>query len=1059
MKNPVQPLFETEDHATMSLSEFSIHRPVTVLMAVLILILLGGIAFVRLPVDLMPDIVYPTISVRAEYPGVAPEEMENLVARPLEEAFSSAPGVEEIRSSSTEGSTSVSVSFNYGANLDEAANELRIRLDRRRNTLPEDMDPPIMFKFDISQFPIMFMTVSSDTQDPKSLRHFVEKQLQYRLERVPGVAQLTIRGGLRREIHVDVNLEKLRSLRLSVAQVVRIVTQENLNRPVGPVAEGRFDVLLRTQGVFQNLDQIRNLVVTTRDTVPVYLRDIATVEDSHEEVRQMVSVNSSPAVRLFVNKQSGSNTVEVSNAVWKEIDRIHKDYPNVRITSTGDSAQYIRAAVNNLKDATIQGGALAILILLLFLRSFSSMLIIGVAIPISVISTFVLMYLAGFTLNTVSFGGLALGVGMLVDNAIVVLENIFRLREAGERPKDAALKGSKQVGLAITASTLTTVVVFVPVLFMRGSSAVTFQQLAYVVAFSLLCSLLVALTLIPMLCTRFLRNAASSNGRSRFFGAIYTWVGTGQVRLTQSYGSVLQWSLKHRPVVLTAAILLLAGSVRLASLIGVELQPETDEGEVRVTVEMEPGTRVEVTDAHMQQLSRIVNQNVPEVENLMVESGGGGFSRSSGQHLGELRIRLVDQRHRTRSAQQIANELRLLLANQPGVIVRTRVSGGMIRRGSRSGGGDRLQVEVRGHEFDVLEDLANQVRSAMAAIPGVPDVQVSRQPGMPEMLVSVDRIKASTMGLNVSDIADALETAVGGRRTSMYRQQGDEFNILVRLQERDRLKLSQVGKIPLTTVAGETIPAETVVRMRRQEGPVSIDRADQERIITVSGTLADRDLGSVMTELDAALRQISRPAGYEFKYGGEYEEQQENFRELTFAAILALILVYMVMASQFESLRDPFIILFSIPLAAIGVVGILVLTHTTFNMQGFLGVIVLAGVVVNNAIILIDCMNQLRRQTGYAVHDAVVTGCTRRLRPILMTTITTVLGLIPMSLGIGEGGELQAPLARVIIGGLVTSTLITLVVIPIVYLMLEERTERVRTHESSRRGTEPVPAR
>jgi HAE1 family hydrophobic/amphiphilic exporter-1 len=374
----------------------------------------------------------------------------------------------------------------------------------------------------------------------------------------------------------------------------------------------------------------------------------------------------------------------------------------------------------------------------------------------------------------------------------------------------------------------------------------------------------------------------------------------------------------------------------------------------------------------------------------------------------------------------------------------------MTRRGSRtgSGGGERLQVEIRGHEFEVLQDLADNVRAAMAAIPGVPDVQVSRQPGMPEMLVSVDRIKASTMGLNVSDIADAMETAVGGRRTSMYRQQGDEFNILVRLQERDRLKLSQVGKIPLTTPVGETIPAESVVHMRRQEGPVSIDRADQERIITVSGTLADRDLGAVMRDLDAALQQIPRPAGYEFKYGGEYEEQQENFRELTFAAILALILVYMVMASQFESLRYPFIILFSIPLAAIGVVGILVLTHTTFNMQGFLGIIVLVGIVVNNAIILIDYINQLRRESGYDLRDAVITACTRRLRPILMTTITTVLGLVPMALGIGEGAELQAPLARVIVGGLTTSTLITLVVIPLIYTLLEERTERVRARHA-----------
>lgn len=1033
----------------MNLPEFSIRNPVTVLMGTSVLILLGGISLVRLPVDLMPEMVYPTISVRAEYPGVAPEEMENLVARPLEEAFGSAPGVEEITSSSSEGTASIRVSFVYGTNLDEAANELRIRLDRRRNSLPEDMEPPVMFKFDVSQYPILFLTVAAQDMDPRTLRHFVEKQIQYRLERVPGVAQFTVRGGLRREIHVDLDLEKLRALNLSVADVVQMVRQENINRPVGPVREGRFEVLLRTQGEFQNLDQIRNLVLTSRNGVPVYLRDVALVEDSHEEVRQMVSVNGAAAVRLFVYKQSGANTVDVSNNVWKEVERIHKDYPNVRIGTTGDTADYIKAAIANVKSATIQGGALAILVLLFFLRSVSSMLIIGVAIPVSVIATFAVMHGAGFTLNTVSFGGLALGVGMLVDNAIVVLENVFRHREQGKSIFQAAIEGSREVALAVTASTLTTVAVFVPVLFLQGTAAVTFKQLAYVVTFSLLCSLIVALTVVPVLCSRYVRTS-QSNG-SGALSAISRWIGGVQDRMNENYGAAIRWSLAHPAMVLGTSAVLLAGSYTLVPLIGIELTPETDEGEVRANVELEPGTRVEVTDQLMQEMAKVARQAVPETQTLMVETGGGGFSRSNATHMGELRLRLKPLAERTRSAKEIAAALRPALATRPGVVVRTRVSTGMTSRGSRSGssdGGDRLTVEVRGHDLQTLEELAEQVRAAMIAIPGVPEAQISRQPGMPEMLVTVDRLKAATMGLNVSNIADAMETAVGGRRTSMFRQQGDEFNILVRLKERDRMSLSQVGLIPLLTVGGRTIPAESVVKLRRQEGPVSIDRADQERIVIVSGTLGDRDLGSVMRDLDASLQRIARPMGYEFKYGGEYEEQQENFRELTFAAILAIVLVYMVMASQFESLRDPFIILFSIPLAAIGVVAILVATATTFNMQGFLGVIVLVGVVVNNAIILIDCVNQLRREENMTVKDALVTAGTRRLRPILMTTSTTVLGLIPMALGIGEGAELQAPLARVVIGGLASSTLITLIVIPVVYSLLERRSEQSATHRS-----------
>lgn len=1012
-------------------------------MACLIAILLGAIAFVRLPVDLMPEMVFPTISVRADYPGVAPEEMENLVARPLEEAFSAAPGVEQISSLSTAGQASIRVSFVHGTNLDEAANELRSRLDRRRAALPEDMEPPIMFKYDVAQFPILFLTAASADMDQKQLRHFVEKQILYRLERVPGVAQLAVRGGLRREIHVDLDLAKLRALGLSVAQVVQVVRAENLNRPAGPVHEGEFEVLLRTQGEYRTLEDIRSLVVTTRGGVPVYLRDLAEVEDSHEEVRQLVSVDGDPAVRLFVYKQSGANTVEVSDAVWREVARINQDYPNLRISTTGDSAEFIRAAIGNVKNSAIQGALLAILILLVFLRSLSSTTIIGVAIPISVISTFTLMHFYGFTLNTISFGGLALGVGMLVDNAIVVLENIFRHREEGMTPRQAAVQGSREVAGAVTASTLTTLAVFVPIVFISGISSITFRQLAYVVAFSLLCSLAVALTVVPVMCSRFLRRGDSRRNLGPLT-RIADGFGAAQQTLSEQYSHLIRWSLRHRAVTMITATGLLGLALLGAPLIGVELSPEPDEGEIRVNVDLEPGTRVEVTDDVMQRLARILRDQVPEARNIMVESGAAGGFRSSGQHQGELRLRLVSRSERSRSAKEISMAIRPLLQIQPGMTVRTYVRSGMFRSSSSSSE-DRLAVQIRGHDLEILGDLAAKVRDVMASIPGVPEVQVSRQPGMPEMLLQVDRIKASTMGLNVSDIADAMETAVGGRRTSMYRQRGDEFNIVVRLKAQDRLSLPMVGKIPLVTPSGQVIPAESVVRMKRQEGPTSIERLDQERLITVSGTLGDRDLGSVTRDLAARLRDIPRPTGYEFTFGGEYEEQQEAFRELTFAALLAFLLVYMVMAAQFESLRDPFIILFSIPFAAIGVIGLLVLTQTTFNMQAFLGVIMLVGIVVNNAIVLVDYTNQLRREHGFAVREAVVAAGARRLRPVLMTTLTTVLGLTPMALGIGEGSELQQPMARVVIGGLLSSTMITLVFIPVIYSLLEDRAGRERS--------------
>jgi HAE1 family hydrophobic/amphiphilic exporter-1 len=926
--------------------------------------------------------------------------------------------------------------------LDEAANELRSRLDRRRREMPEDMDPPIMFKFDISQFPIMFLTVNSSTMDPKELRHFVEKSLQPRFERVPGVAQFSVRGGLRREIHVDLNLAKLKALDLPVARVVEVVQRENLNEPIGYVREGRFEVLLRTKGEFDNLNQIRNLVVTTREGVPVYIRDIAIVEDSHEEVRQLVSVDGNPAVRMFVNKQSGANTVKVSDAVWEEIADVHRDYPNISITASGDSAEFIKRAISNVSDSAWQGALLAVLVLLFFLASFSSAVIIGIAIPVSVISTFALMYFNGFTLNTVSFGGLALGVGMLVDNAIVVLENIVRHREEGKDAREAAIIGSREVGMAITASTLTTVAVFVPVVFIQGVSAVTFQQLAYVVSFSLLCSLVVALTIVPLLCSRYLTTSRDPRARASVAMKLFHASSAFIDRVADAYGRVISWSLAHPKAVLGSAAAAFALSLYLMPLIGVELQPEVDEGELRVNVELEPGTRVEVTNEMMSRLEQVVREQIPEVKTMMTESGGGGF-QNNGQNTGELRIRLVDRGQRTRSAAEIAAILRRELLIEPAMLVRINISSGMFRRSSSSGsqGGDRLSVEVRGHDLETLQQLADRVQEVMSRIPGVADVQISRRPGLPEMVVLVDRDKASTLGLNVSDVANTFRTAVGGRRSSMYREEGDEYNILIRLQENDRLALSQIGGVALSTPTGRTVLAESVVQMRRQEGPVSIDRKDQERIIVVSGTPDGRDLGSIVGDLDEELRQIDRPQGYEFAYGGEYEDQQKAFRDLTFAAILALVLVYMVMAAQFESWRDPFIVLFSIPLASVGVVLVLLLTGTTFNMQAFLGVIILVGIVVNNAIVLIDYTNLMRREHNMELYEAIVTSGSRRLRPILMTTITTALGLVPMALGIGEGGELQAPLARTIIGGLTTSTLITLVVIPVVYMLLERRHE------------------
>ncbi len=1006
-------------------------------MAVMVCLLLGFIAFLEIPVDLMPEVNYPTLSITTDYEGVGPEEIETLISRPMEQIVAAAPGVERVTSTSSEGRSSVRVEFVYGMDIEVAADEVRSRLDRGRRTLPDEIEPPTIFKFDVTQFPIMFLTVATAEMDPRELRMFTEKNILYRFERIQGVGQVRVGGGLRREIHVDLNLEKLRALDLSVAQVVSTVRNENLNRPVGPVKEGRFDVLLRTSGEFDNVNQILNVALASRDGIPIYVRDIAEVEDSHPDIRHYVGVNGKEALRLIMFKQSGSNTVKVSEAVWEEVGYIHRDYPHVRIQKTMDTADFINAAIQNVQAAAGVGAVLAVFVLVLFLRSLSSTLIIGVAIPISVISTFALMYFNGFTLNIVSFGGLALGVGMLVDNAIVVLENIYRHREEGAAPGAAALVGSREVATAITASTLTTIAVFVPVMFIGGYAAQTFQQLAYVVSFSLLCSLIVALTVVPALCAK---RSGTGSGSLR----ILRYAESAMDTMAANYSGAIRWSLRNRFIVTAVAAGLFVCAIWLTGYVGVELEPQVDEGQIRINLESEPGTRAEVTKEIVDRMEAIVMDKVPEVEYIMTEAGSDSPFRSIATHIGELRITLADQADRTRTAREITNMLRpLLMAVAPGVQLRTRISSGNF--GRRRGGGnsdDRLQVTIRGYSPATTQRLALEVRDAMFSVDGVAEAEVSRRPGSPEMVVRVDRLKAASMGMSVAEVADTLETAVGGRRSTFYREEGDEYDIVVRLREEDRLELSQVGRIPLRTPRGELIYADDVVRLDRQEGPIEISRVDQERIVYVSGTIADRDLGSIIADLRVELAKINRPDGYEFRFGGEWEDQQESFRELTFAAILALLLVYMVMAAQFESLRDPFIILFSVPLAAIGVVTMLVITETTFNMQGFLGVIVLVGIVVNNAIVLIDYTNQLRRDHGYGIFDSVITAGGRRLRPILMTTVTTVLGLTPMALGLGEGSELQVPMARVVIGGLLTSTLITLVFIPVVYASLEELAER-----------------
>ena len=1019
----------------MSLPDIAIRRPVFITVVFLIVTLLGGISFMQLPVDLMPDVSFPTLSVRTSYPGVGPEEMEELVSIPLERALSSTPGVEEITSTSSEGSSQIRLSFSWGTDLDSATDEIRTRLDRVRGLLPEDASATTVFKFDVSTFPIMFMGVSGD-MNPRELREFTDKQIQYRFERIPGVAQAVVWGGLEREIHVNLDRAKLHALRISPAQVVAALRRENVNEPVGKVVEGDFEVLMRTQGEYLSLGEIRRTMVTQRQGQPVYIADVAQVEDSSQEIRNVVRVNGKPGLRMGVWKQSGVNTVEVAREVQKEIERLNRDFPQIHINSIIDTSTFIKRAVANVRNAALYGSMLAVFILLLFLRNLRSTLVVAISIPISVIAAFGLMYFYGFTLNIVTFGGMALGVGVLVDNAIVVLENIFRHRQDGMEKKEAARKGTKEVAMAITASTLTTIVVFLPVIFMSGVAGVVFQQLAWVVSFSLFSSLLVSLTLVPLLSSRFVR-VREPNPDSWQYGLVHRttlWLEA----LDKSYARAIGFSLRHRGLIISATLALLISSFLLLPFIGLELEPQTDQGDVRINLELPEGTRLEVTEQFALRAEEIIQELVPEVENVMTEVGSAGGWQSASVHTASIRLSLVPQSERLRGSQEIARALQPAFDQFPGVISRIRAGGGGFMMRGGQGGGDRLSLNIRGYDLSESAALAVQIKRLMESIEGVSDARISRSAGRPESHIIIDRDKAATMGLSVSDIATTIRTSVGGTTATYFREGGQEYEILVRYQEKDRLSSEDVMAIPIQTPSGLVVPLQSLVRLERSEGPLAIQRKDQQRIVTVSGNLSGtRDMGSIVRELQGELRSLDVPPDLAIVFSGEWEEQQEAFFYLQLSFLLAVVLVYLVMAAQFESFRYPFLIMFSLPLASIGVVLALFLTDTSFNIQAFVGVIMLVGIAVNNAIVLVDYVLQLQRDHGFSLVDSLVTGGRRRLRPILMTTMTTVLGLTPMALGIGEGAELQAPMARVLIGGLISSSLITLFLVPTLFLTME----------------------
>jgi HAE1 family hydrophobic/amphiphilic exporter-1 len=1022
----------------MSIPRLAIERPITMFMLSGVIMLIGLLALMRLPVDLMPDISLPSITVRVGYPGVGPLEMEELVTRPLEQALSAVAGLERIESTSSEGSSRVTLNFAWGTDLNEAADDVRNRLDRVRGRFPEEAEAPIMFKFDANTFPIMGVGVEGDF-DRVRLREIAEHDLSQRLERVPGVAAVTVDGGLRRQIHVLLSKEKIRALNLPVDRVVNLLRTENQNIPLGEIDEGDRTYLVRSQGQFENLNEIRDLVVLTQGGVPVYMKDIADVRDSTEDFRSFTRINGRPGVRLRITKQSGTNTVEIADGVRAEVARINQQVPGIQLTVLDDSSVFISRAIDSVKEHAMVGGFLVMLIIFLFLRDIRATFIVFTSIPISVIGTFALLYFNGYTLNTMTFGGLALGIGMIVDASIVVLENTFRHMEHGKSRMQAAIDGSEEVWSAILASTLTHIAVFVPLLFLTGVSSILFKQLSVVVMFSLTMSLFVAVTIVPVLCSRLLKLPPPAEERRGITGRMYTASERFLNNMDERYSRVIRLALHHRPTVIGLGTAAVVAAVLIFPTIGFELMPQADEGEVRVTAELPVGTRIERSEEVALRLEGLAKEYVPEAEDIITNAGGGGFM-GGGSNRVQVQLRLVTKDKRERSSETIARDLnRQLPGIIPGVIIQTRASGGNQQFNRITGGGDgsRLALEIRGDDLQQAQQVAQSAKNVMDKVPEVRNARVGRDDGRPELAIQVDRPKAALLGLSVTAVANSIRTSVGGTQAAFFRESGNEYPIVVRLREEDRERVEDLNDLLIGTPQGQVLQAKNLLTLRNQAGPTEIERKNQERIIRVTAE-PETTLSRALNAVNARLSEVRVPEDFSIGFGAEAEEQEKAFAQLQLMLILAIILVYAVMASQYESLRDPFIIMFSVPLAAIGVVLALKLTGTSFSLQAYIGVIMLAGIVVSNAILLVDYTNILRRRDGMPLREAVETAGRVRLRPILMTSLATMLGLVPMAMGIGEGAELQAPLARVVIGGLLASTLITLMVVPTVYTLFEE---------------------
>ena len=1045
----------------MSLPALSIRRPIAVAMLFVAVAFLGVISFTRLPVDLLPDIAYPKLVIYTGNPDTGPAEIERFLTEPIEAAVGRVPGIEHVESVSREGVSMIVLRFAWGTDMDFAALNVRESLDGLRGSLPERAQRPVVLRTDPRSEPIMAISVAADA-DLWSLKDLTESVFRRRLEQIDGVAQAALTGGLEREIHVDVDGALLESYGITIDQIATALAAANTSAQSGTIRQGRFRYALRTLGELQSVEQIGGIVITQTGGADgargrVLLRDIATIEDGFRERESIARYNGREAVGLLIFKESGANTVRVAESVDEVLAQLTSEYPEVSADVAMSQAGFVSGAISNLIQEMVLGAALAFLVLVLFLRDPRYPLAISLAIPISVITTFGLFHLANVSINIMSLGGLALGIGMLVDNSIVVIENIFRNRELGHDAPVAAAVGTEEVQRAITAATLTTIAVFGPIIYVEGVAGEMFASLSFAVAFALLASLVVAVMLLPTMAARWKigTEARKPGPIARAFAGPMDAFDRGWARFADRYQEILEAALQHRRRVLVACFVLLVLTIPVALTLPRSVLPDVDQGEFRARVELPRGTPLEQTAAHVERLESLIRED-DAVDVVFSRIGRqaavvGMDEEHSGLNTALLEVRL----HPGSTTRGVLERLRPKLVALPMGSVSLE-TGHATALGKLLGAGDAdLAVRVRGEDMDSAMAYAGIAARALQDVPEVTNVRVGVELGQPEFIVEIDRERAAAFGIEPSAIVTVIENAMRGRATANPFVAFDrKVPIIVRLPEEQRRSLATLDRLSV-----QDVPIRELIRVRESVGPVEVQRLDQSRVVPVYADATGRDIEGAVSAVETALAATPPPAPMRFDIGGENEEMRRSFRELLFAFLLAILLVYMILAAEFESLVQPFTILLSVPLGLIGAILALWVFGGGLNTISLIGIVILVGIVDNNAVVMIDFINQ-RKAEGASVRAAILDAGRARLRPIVMTTMTTMLAIMPMMLGLGAGAGLQAPLAIAVFGGLFTATALTLLVIPIVYEAIEEFQARVtgRGAEAPRIAVRPAPA-